>query len=502
MADNPRIKFNKYFKVKKSDLDKAGFFNISLVSDLPLFIDPFHLFYSDKKEYKKLHDEIIKYLSFLKKLSSDLKTDKFPPGVLNSYYKFSEVKQNWFGFSFIGNKGRGLGRKFATALNTNFNELFNDFGSGKQSHHLEKLTLIAPRVGKDSISDFTTNLIHGFLAEKTEEFAKEHIDSSRRKNFIIRRAEFDYEHGTWKPKTYNLPFCNDDYVLLTPKDLLTKNDTWINKTDFINDFSEIPNAIPNDELRLQLSSYLNQKLREYEKTRINKKTDKPERYQTQETRSKAVLDTIRQFPQTIDVYIKIKEQKGEEAKTLSKEYVYETENFFENQFSNFAQNVNTLQKKPTSYEESMARALYFKECVELHDNYKNLYDGENPANEDWIQRMFWLVWYGSESDLNHEPSNGLGEPDFTASQGRKDKTVIEFKLASSSSLKKNILKQLEKYKEVNGTNNGIWVIVFFSLEEYEKVLNLLKKHGLENNKNYILVDARKDNKISASKIKR
>jgi len=502
MKSDPRIKFSRYFSVKKSDLDNEGFFNISLISDLPLFIDPFHLFYNPDKSYQKLHKGIIDYLSFLKTLSARYSASKVPESVINAYYRFPEVKQNWFGFSYIGNDGHGLGKKFAKALNANFNELFTDFGSGKKSYHLEKLTLIAERVGKDSISDFTTNLIHGFLAEKTEEFAKKYIDKSKTGSFTIKRAEFDYTTQVWKPKTYTLPKYNGDYVLLTPKNLLTKNDTWINKSDFINDFAEIPLAMSNEVLREQFSRYFNQKLREHEKTRLNKETNKPEGYQTQETRGEAVIETVRKFPQTIDVYIKIKEDKGDQAKVLSEGYVSETEIFFENQFSNFAQNVDTTdKKKPTSYQEAYDRALYFKECVELHDNYKNLYDGDKPANEDWIQRMFWFVWYGSESDLNREPANGLGEPDFTASQGRKDKTIVEFKLASSSSLEKNILKQLEKYKEVNKTDKGIWVIVFFTFEEHQKVLDILKKHKLEDDKNYILVDARKDNKTTASKIK-
>ena len=69
MEKDSKIKFNQYFKVKKCNLDKAGFFNISLVSDLPLFIDPFHLFYSKKKDYQNLHDNIIKYLVFLREIS-------------------------------------------------------------------------------------------------------------------------------------------------------------------------------------------------------------------------------------------------------------------------------------------------------------------------------------------------------------------------------------------------------------------------------------------------
>ena len=39
---------------------------MSLVNDLPLFIDPFLLFNSEKPEYRALHDEIIRYLRFLR----------------------------------------------------------------------------------------------------------------------------------------------------------------------------------------------------------------------------------------------------------------------------------------------------------------------------------------------------------------------------------------------------------------------------------------------------
>lgn len=500
MSDTIKVKFNEYFEVDKKNIDNYGFFNISLVSDLPLFIDPFHLFYSEKEEYINLHNEIIKYLIFLKNISNN-SGKKLSPGIINSYYKFPEVKQNWFGFSSTNNSGRGLGPKFAKSLNDNFNNLFLDFGSEKQSHHLEKLTLITERVGKDSISDFTTNLIHGFLAKKTEDFAKDYIDEKYRKNFTIKKAEFDYHNQVWKPKTYNLPFFNNDYVLLTPKDLLTKNDIWINKYDFVKDFAEIPVAMSNVELRLQLSNYFNQKLKEYQKTKLNKKTNKLEGYQTQETRTKATIDTVKKFPQSIDVYIKLKEQKGELAKTISNTFVFETESFLENQFSDFVRKIELKEGTPSTYKESIDRALYFKECIELHDCYTDLYIKDKPVNEDWIQKMFWLVWFGTDCDLNRESNNGLGRTDFTISKGKKDKTIIELKLASSNSLEKNILNQLEKYKEVNKTDYGVWIIVFFSEVEYKKVFNILKKYSLENQDNYILIDARRDNKISASKIK-
>src|SRR4030042_1193077 len=95
--------FSDIFNVSPKVLDKYGAFNISLVTDLPLFIDPFLLFNSKRKEYRQLHD--------------------------------------------------------------NLRLLFADFGSEKvtKSSHLEKLCLIKEGVGRDTISEFTTNLIKEYL---------------------------------------------------------------------------------------------------------------------------------------------------------------------------------------------------------------------------------------------------------------------------------------------------------------------------------------------------
>jgi hypothetical protein len=65
------IYFSDYFKVSRDTLDKYGAFNVSLVADLPLFIDPFLLFNSRKPEYRALHDRIITYLRFLRDQAAD-----------------------------------------------------------------------------------------------------------------------------------------------------------------------------------------------------------------------------------------------------------------------------------------------------------------------------------------------------------------------------------------------------------------------------------------------
>jgi hypothetical protein len=61
-----KLYLSDYFEVSEEALNQYGAFTISLVSDLPLFIDPFLLFNIDKPEYRRLHDRIIDYLRFLR----------------------------------------------------------------------------------------------------------------------------------------------------------------------------------------------------------------------------------------------------------------------------------------------------------------------------------------------------------------------------------------------------------------------------------------------------
>ena len=64
------VSFSDFFKVPAKTVDKYGAFNISLLADLPLFVDPFLLFNSKKPAYRKLHDEMVRYLRFLRDKST------------------------------------------------------------------------------------------------------------------------------------------------------------------------------------------------------------------------------------------------------------------------------------------------------------------------------------------------------------------------------------------------------------------------------------------------
>ena len=297
--------FHEIFGIEEDAVEDYGAFNISLVVDLPLFVDPFLLFDSRKSEFKTLHDAIIRYLAYLRDL--DIGGDA---GVaqLRSLFCFKEVHQNWLGFSQSDNKGRGLGLDFARTLAEGLQALFRDFGVEKitRGSHLEKLCLIKAGVGRDMISDLTTNLIKGFLCEYTQTFAREHLQQQNLATFAVPRAEFNYDLGVWITRRYELPKFRGDYVLLTPKEILTKDEIWINKEDFVREYSEIPASIGNPELRAQIDAYFQSVL-----------PGNP----TQKEANSAVRRTALKFPELIDYYIRRKEDTGYEAKQQSGEKV-------------------------------------------------------------------------------------------------------------------------------------------------------------------------------------
>lgn len=493
------VYFSDIFEVNPDIIELYGAFNISIINDLPLFIDPFLLFNSDKDEYQKLHGQIIDYVSFLRDKSLE---QGIRPGLLISWFIFSEVKQNWFGYSLIGNGGRGLGIDFATALNKNLHTLFTNFGEETitQSSHLEKLCLVKDGVGRDNISDFTTNLIKEYLLEYTQEFAKLYIDPSKCRSYPIRKVHFDYDKETWKSRTFMLPSYNNDFVLLTPKDMLTKDETWINKSDIVCNFQDIVSSVSNIELRDQLNFYFVSNLPRPTRKKKGRDTKAP----TKTDIAKAVSAVISKYPDFIDYYIRYKEEHSEEAKSISREKVLETQALFVTELTLFIENLfdeSDFYKTPgDTLEEAYQRVIFLKNVIENKDGYRIFYvKGQPIKRETDIQIMFRLTWFATPSDVTREANEGRGPVDFKISRGAGDKSLVEFKLASNPKLRQNLEKQVEIYKQAHDTNKAIKAILFFTEKGEMKVKKVLSDLELLTEKYVVLIDGRNDNKPSASK---
>ncbi|HET6433796.1 hypothetical protein [Dyella sp.] len=484
------IYFSDYFSISPEVMKEYGAFNISLINDLPVFIDPFLLFNSEKPKYRDLHQKIIDYLKFLREMSGK---GAISSGLINQWFVFKEVKQNWLGYSKVGNNGSGLGAGFASALNENLTGIFHNFGDEQitKGSHLEKLCLIKDGVGKDSISDFTTSLIKGFLCEYTQEFAKAHLKKSQTKKVNVPHTEFNYTLRRWMPRWFDLPFIDGDFVLLTPRDILTKDDSWINKNDIIGDFDDIVLAIPNEQLRAQINEYFIRQL--------------PENPRQREV-NKAVARTLREFPRLIDQYIRLKEDHGDKATAISDAKLREVESLFVSKVSDLVAELREggefYKEVGDTFEEASRRVAFLKQVIENNDGYRFFYvKGQPVKRESDLQLIFRLTWYASDDDVNSEVNNGRGPVDYKISRGSKDSTLVEFKLASNSKLRQNLANQVKVYEAANQTKKSVKAILYFSHSEYELVRKVMRDLGLKEGPDFFLIDAQRDNKPSASNVK-
>jgi hypothetical protein len=368
--------------------------------------------------------------------------------------------------------------------------VFKSFGEETTTgSHLEKLTLIKDGVGRDNISDFTTTLIKEFLLEYTQTFARAHVDPSMRRLFPVEKVRFNYETEVWERGRYELPAFRGDYVLLTPKDLLTKENIWINRTELLSRLDEIGRALPDPVLRDQINNYLYHQLSK----------DDP----TQEEINEAKQATIEKFPVLIEEYIRLKEEHGDEAESVSHQRVREAER-------QFIEEVKALRRllaeqsafygsKETTLDEARARVMFLKDVVENKDGYRFFYiKGKLIEREEHLQILYRLTWFRSASDVNREVNNGRGPVDFAVSRGARDKSLVEFKLASNKQLKRNLQHQVEIYQTASDAPHALKVITYFTEAQRERVVKILRELKIDASPDIILIDARNDNKPSAS----
>lgn len=287
------IYFSEFFGLDPEVIEGYGAFDVSLISDLPLFVDPFMLFTSKKERYQELHRGVIQYLQFLLEKTA---SGPIESGLLTHWFRFKEVKENWLGFASRGNTGHGLGRRFAGELYVNLSSVFKDFGNEKvtRGSHLEKLCLISRGVGRDNISDFTVCLIKGFLLEYSQELADRFLDPDQIWTGDVERTRFDYTTETWTSEQFRLPKFGDSFVILSPKDLLRREETWINRSDLVRNFEQVAASVPDEVLRHQLNNYL--------RTQLIYPADSTDK-EKKEKRDKTIEEAMRQFPEIIEYYI-------------------------------------------------------------------------------------------------------------------------------------------------------------------------------------------------------
>ncbi|MFA7156989.1 MAG: hypothetical protein WC123_04775 [Bacilli bacterium] len=498
--------FSEKFDIEASKIEEYGAINISLVCDIPLFIDPLLIFNSNNTEYKELHKSIIKYFHFLATKANNNLTQ----AEIKTWFTFKEVCNNWLGYSLEGNKGSALNMKFANILYKNIRFILENNNITK-GIHAEKIMLLYDGSGKDNISDMIVNLIKSFLCSYTEKFAKEYLSNNNCKDIIVEKVEFNYETESFISKEYYLPYIinekgKEEYILLTPKDILREEEPSINRRDFYTRNETVRNSIDNDVLRVQVDNYIQKAVLNYEQE-IKKSNKKIKESDINKIKIGAFDDMVKENPIIYDYYIRLRENEVEETKIKCLTEVNEQlekliirAERISVQFKELGYNPS---KNITAREESKYRIEFFKHIIEDCDGYKILYyKDKRIAKEDDLNRMFRLVWADTDFKQSYDANNGRGEADVVVSKGVKNQCVVEFKLASNSKLS-TVFKQADVYCKANDCLEKLIVIFYFTESEYIKTQNMINKFNFGNliDKEIFLIDCRNDNKIAGSKVK-
>ncbi len=225
---------------------------------------------------------------------------------------------------------------------------------------------------------------------------------------------------------------------------------------------------------------------------------------TKKEKNAVIAATYREFPELLEYYIRYKEDTGGRAKTISEKKVEESRRLYILQVAVFANSLNSqtdfYKIAGTTLEEARARVMFLKDVIENKDGYKVFYSNGRPIKkESDLQILYRLTWYGTLSDVNREVNNGRGPADFVVSRGSQDKSLVELKIASNTHLKRNLENQVAIYQKASNAQCALKVILFFTRAERQRVERILRELKLDGTPDIILIDARKDNKPSASK---
>jgi len=148
-------KFSNAFNLNKSQAE-LDFVDIDLDGDIPLYVDPYALTTRDDDWSIYCHGLVI---SFFQAVLESVQNNDQRTGIkLLSH--LGEPEETHLGVSLDGNKGRGIGaiqeKKLFLALKN------SRAASTALMEDLSDIALFIPGIGRDKISDMTTNIIRRF----------------------------------------------------------------------------------------------------------------------------------------------------------------------------------------------------------------------------------------------------------------------------------------------------------------------------------------------------
>ena len=201
------LTFSEAFRIGKSQ-SELDFVNIPLNADIPLFIDPFAISQRLDTWSEKAHRTL---LSFFQTIVESIRSGNYTRA-RSFLLHLREPNETHLGLSSGRPQGAGIGRQQAEEIF----EALRDSEAVKTGFlsSLEECELMIDGIGRDKISDLTTNIIRSHLADYTYSQSQLHGIATQKKPLP---ACYDLESQRWSAKYLELPVWEGKPLLLVPK---------------------------------------------------------------------------------------------------------------------------------------------------------------------------------------------------------------------------------------------------------------------------------------------
>lgn len=485
------MRFSNQFGINRTKKDE--WFDLVLTQDTPLYVDPFLVFDDKDPFWAGCRDDVVEFFTTVAGLIHDANGDLKSPAYRKALrlLTFPEPKEFALGVAMGSPNGAGTSMKFAVemAKALDFAAQHNVVGSMAS---IAGLSLFTGGLGLDRISDILCNILKARFIDYTQTVAK--ASGVKMSKVPVKHATWDRKNKRWVDTDVKLPASPvfTGGVILAPERFL-KDIPRVSAGSFWG-WAENNHA---QELRDDLNYDLSKDL-------------------TLQQRAVRGHELARKRPTFVKAYLEVVENSvllPYDVEADPKGLVRWHEAGKEAAFGRMSPaDAPEDASDFTTFIDRLAKD--FQAAVEQTDLWVSLWqhDSGRHVAEPVVQAVAGAMWTieckNANVDLSVEVNRGRGPLDFKFSQGWKRRALLEVKLMDNSKFFAGANKQLPQYLKTEKIDYGVYLCVGFKDADFEAdrikrvqdTVDAIKKEAGVTIKP-VFVDARKDTKTSASKLK-
>lgn len=482
------MRFTDEFGIARTDED--DWFDLECTADTPLYVDPFLVFDDSDEFWSDAHVELTTFfglaLDYVAKSGGDPRSPHWRKA--ERMMTFPEPKEFALGLSMGHPEGSGTGPDFARRMAEALDILHNK--AIQTVNYVEAFTLFCDGMGVDRISDAFCNIVKRKFIEYTGAVVQRH--SVTTEPVMVKHASWT-QQGRWNDLRLNLPKspATSGGLLLVPERFL-KDIPRVTADGFWSWAEGNASEVLREDLNYDLEETLSQRTKAARGRDVARA--RPEialRYIDAIQNGVLLPYDVEQDPKLLVGWAEAGRQAAQSSGSDVQQPGGEAE---------FMEWVKSL-------------ANEFRAAVEDTDLWKALWNDDltKHREEKIVQAIAGAMWVqqckAADVDISKEPNMGRGPVDFKFSAGWTKRALIEVKFISSTKFFQGAEKQLPQYLKTEKIVGGYYLCIGFSDADFtpdrlDRVRATCKALAAEKGVTIepIIVDARHDNKPSASKI--